>query len=134
VISGDTAPCARLESAAANADVLVHEGLAPDMVAVQREAALRHGRANLASIFHDILAYHTTPEQAAGIAERAHVSLLLLTHVIPPLPLKALEGPFLGRARSIFHGRMRVGRDGDFIILPAGSTEILETNRLRFIL
>jgi len=134
VISGDTAPCARIESAAANADVLVHEGLAPNMVAVQREAALRHGRANLASIFHDILSYHTTPEQAAGIAERAHVSLLLFTHVIPPLPLNALEGPFLGRARNIFHGRMRVGRDGDFIILPAGSTEILETNRLRFFL
>lgn len=134
VISGDTAPSARVETAAAGADVLVHEGLAPNLAAVQREAALRHGRANLASIFHDILSYHTTPEQAAGIAERAHVRLLLFTHVIPPLPLAALEGPFLGSARNIFHGRLRVGRDGDFITLPAGSREVLETNRLRFFL
>src|SRR5271169_6079605 len=132
VISVDTAPSARVEAAAAGADVLVHEGLAPNLVAIQREAALRHGRANLASIFHDILSYHTTPEQAAGIAERAHVGMLLFTHVIPPLPLDALEGPYLGKAGSIFHGRIRVGRDGDFIILPAGSTAILETNRLRF--
>jgi len=134
VISGDTAPCQRVEVAAAMADVLVHEALAPNLVAVQREAALRHGRTNLASIFHDILSYHTTPEQAAGIAERAHARMLLFTHVIPPLPLAALESPFLGNARRIYHGRLRVGRDGDFIILPANSTEILQTNRLNFFL
>jgi len=132
VISGDTAPCPRLEQAAEGADVLVHEGLAPNMVAMQRAAALRHGRTNLAAIFHDILSYHTTPEQAAGIAERAHVRMLLFTHVIPPLPIKALEGPYLGRARSIFHGQIRVGHDGDFISLPAGTKEIRRTNRLNF--
>jgi ribonuclease Z len=132
VVSGDTAPSPRLEAAAQGADVLVHEGLAPNLVAVQRAAALRHGRANLAAIFHDILSYHTTPEQAAAIAERAHVRMLLFTHVIPPLPLSALDGPYLGRTRQIFHGQVRVGRDGDFISMPAGSTEIRRTNRLNF--
>ena len=29
---------------------------------------------------------------------------LLFTHVIPPLPLEALEGPLLGKSRQIFHG------------------------------
>ena len=130
VVSGDTAPSPRLEAAAQGADVLVHEGLAPNMVAVQRAAALRHGRANLAKIFNDILSYHTTPEQAAAIAERAHVRMLLFTHVIPPLPVSALDGPYLGRTRQIFHGRVQVGRDGDFVSLPAGSTEIKRTNRL----
>jgi ribonuclease Z len=130
VVSGDTAPCPCVEAAAKDADVLVHEGLAPNMVAVQRAAALRHGRANLAAIFHDILSYHTTPEQAAGIAERAHVKMLLFTHVIPPLPLGALDGPFLGKSRAIFHGAIRVGRDGDFVTLPVGTQEIRRTNRL----
>ena len=130
VVSGDTSPSPHLEAAAQGADVLVHEALAPNLVALQRNAALAHGRANLAAILHDILSYHTTPEQAAAIAERAHVRYLLLTHVIPPLPLDALEGPFLGRSRQIFHGPLGVGHDGDFLILPAGTSEIRHTNRL----
>ncbi|MFV4649318.1 hypothetical protein ACNJUT_22245, partial [Mycobacterium tuberculosis] len=97
VISGDTAPSPRLEAAAKGADLLVHEGLAPGLVAIQREAAIKDGRPNLAAILHDILSYHTTPEAAAGIAERAQVKYLLFTHIIPPLPMRALEGPFLGR-------------------------------------
>jgi ribonuclease Z len=131
VVSGDTAVSPRLEAVAQGADVLVHEGLSPNLVAIQRKAALAHGRANLAAIMHDILSYHTTPEQAAGEAERAHVRYLLFTHVIPPLPLTALEGPWLGQARSIFHGTIRVGHDGDFLTLPAGTTEIRRTNRLK---
>jgi len=130
VVSGDTAPSARLEAAAHGADVLVHEGLAPNLVAIQHAQALKAGRANLAAITHDILSYHTSPEAAAGIAERAKVRYLLFTHIIPPLPVRALEGPFLGGARDIFHGTVRVGHDGDFLSLPAGSTEIRRTDRL----
>jgi ribonuclease Z len=130
VVSGDTAASPRVEQMAQGADVLVHEGLAPNLVALQRQAALKYGRANMAAIFHDILSYHTTPEQAAGIAERAHVRMLLFTHVIPPLPLRALEGPFLGNSRHIFHGLLRIGHDGDFISLPAGSRRIESGNRL----
>ena len=130
LISGDTAASARLETAARGVDVLVHEGLAPDLVAVQRRAASAHGHANLAAILHDIVAYHTAPEQAAAIAQRAHARMLLFTHVIPPLPLRALDGPFLGRSRAIFSGRVQVGRDGDFVSLPAGTTEIRRTNLL----
>jgi ribonuclease Z len=51
--------------------------------------------------------------------------------VIPPLPLRALEGPFLGRSRDIFRGEIRVGHDGDFISLPAGTSEIRYSNRLK---
>jgi len=131
VVSGDTAPSARLERDAQGADVLVHEGLAPNLVAEMRDAALAHGRTNTAQVLHDILSYHTTPEQAAAIAQRAHVRLLLFTHVIPPMPLRALEGPFLGRTRDIFHGKVRVGRDGDLVTLPANSQEIRVSNRLR---
>jgi ribonuclease Z len=130
VISGDTAPSPRLEAAARGADVLVHEGLAPNLVAVQRKAALAGGKPNLAAIMHDILSYHSTPEAAAAIAQRDHVRYLLFTHIIPPLPVRALEGPWLGRARDIYDGPVRVGHDGDFLSLPAGSTEVRRTNRL----
>lgn len=131
VLSGDTAPSPRLEAAARGADVLVHEALAPNMVALMGDAARRHGRDNIAHIAHDILGYHTTPEQAAAIAQRAHVRLLLLNHIIPPLPTPLLDDEFLGRSRSIFHGPIQVGQDGDFISLPAASHAIVRANRLR---
>ncbi|MGA0603499.1 MBL fold metallo-hydrolase [Caulobacter sp. KR2-114] len=131
VVSGDTAPSARLEAAARGADVLVHEALAPNLVAVQRQEALKAHRDNLAAIFHDILSYHTTPEQAAAIAERDHVRYLLYTHLIPPLPSTALYPAFLGRSGEIFHGRIRVGEDGDLLSLPTGSQEIRLSHRLR---
>ena len=129
VISGDTAPSARLEAEARGADLLAHEGLSPALVQIQHDAAVKAGRTNLAAITHDILSYHTTPEQASAIAERAGVRYLLFEHVIPPLPFKALEGPWLGKSRKIFHGTIRVGHDGDFISLPVGSRKIQSTNR-----
>ncbi|MEO8114222.1 MAG: MBL fold metallo-hydrolase [Phenylobacterium sp.] len=130
VVSGDTAPSARLEAAAKGADVLVHEALSPELVAVQRRQAAAAGRDNYAAILHDILSYHSSPEQAAAIAQRAGVKDLLLYHIIPPLPVRALEGPFLGKARRIFTAPLQVGHDGDFISLPAGSREIRHTNRM----
>lgn len=131
VISGDTAPSARLEAAARNADVLVHEALAPNLVAIQRAEAIKAHRDNLAAIFHDILSYHTTPEQAAAIAERDHVRYLLYTHIIPPLPSRALYPAFLGRSGEIFHGQIKVGEDGDLLTLPTGSQDIRLSHRLR---
>lgn len=133
VVSGDTAPSPRLEAAARGADVLTHEGLAPNLVAAQHDAALAAGRENTAAILHDILSYHTTPEAAAGIAQRAGVRYLIFDHIIPPLPTPALNGSFLGRAPQIFHGPIRVGQDGDFVSLPAGGTQISYTNRLHTI-
>ncbi len=56
---------------------------------------------------------------------------LLLSHIIPPLPSRVFDGIFLGRARQIFHGPVRVGQDGDFLSLPPGTTDIRRVNRLK---
>lgn len=130
VISGDTRKTASVQAAAQDADVLVHEALSPAMVKLQEDAANAAGKPNLAHIFHDIVGYHTTPHEAAEIARDAHVRYLLLDHIVPPLPIEALEGPFLDDARSVFSGPIRIGRDGDLVSLPAGSTEV--TYRRRF--
>ncbi|MBY0519934.1 MAG: MBL fold metallo-hydrolase [Sphingomonas sp.] len=129
VISGDTAPAKSVEMAARGADVLVHEALSVRMVAMQHDAAVRAGRTNLAQIFDDIKSYHATPEQAADIAERAGAKVLLLTHIVPPLPYSILEVPFLGTARARFKGQLIVGHDGDEILLPAGSDHIQVVKR-----
>ncbi len=131
VISGDTTPSARVESAARGADLLVHEALAPNLVALLVDGARAAGRSNLKKIFTDILDYHTTPEQAADIARRAGVGYLLLHHIVPALPLAALEQPFLGSARTRFNGPLKLGRDGDFISMPVGTKAISATNRLQ---
>ncbi|WP_374574406.1 MBL fold metallo-hydrolase [Phenylobacterium sp.] len=128
VISGDTAPAASVEAAAKGADLLVHEALSPTLVKMQEETARAAGRDNLAHVFHDIVGYHTSPEQAAEIAQRAGVKYLVLSHIVPALPVKALEGPFLGGARSKFSGTLRLGEDGDFFSLPAGS-DAIETSK-----
>ena len=130
VISGDTKASAAVEKAAAGADVLVHEALSPALVGMIGSAAKKAGRDKLTKIMADILDYHTTPEEAAEIAARAKVKRLLLYHIVPPLPVSALEGPFLGRARELFSGPLSVGRDGDLVSMPAGSTEVSLANRL----
>ncbi|WP_300574458.1 MBL fold metallo-hydrolase [Phenylobacterium sp.] len=130
VLSGDTTPSPVVEAQARGADLLVHEALSIDLVNRQRAAAEAAGRTNLAQIFGDITDYHTTPEQAAQLAERAGVKFLLLNHIVPPLALRALEGPFLGEARDQFSGPLQVGRDGDLISLPTGSDEVLAGRRM----
>lgn len=131
VLSGDTKPSPHLEAVANKADLLVHEALSPELVKMVHDAAQKAGRTGLTAILNDIPGYHTSPEQAAAIAERAGVKMLLLNHIVPPLRLKALEGPFLGKSRQIYHGRLQVGIDGDVVSLPANSDRIETSNRLK---
>ncbi|MBS0385609.1 MAG: MBL fold metallo-hydrolase [Proteobacteria bacterium] len=119
VISGDTAPSPVVQRQATNADLLIHEGLSPELVGIMEQTARAQHRDNLAKIFHDIVNYHTAPERAAEIAQAAHVQALAFTHITPQVPFGALEGPFLGNAARRFHGPIYVSRDGDLISLPA---------------
>jgi len=119
VISGDTAPSPVLQSVAKGADLLVHEALQPRLTRVLGDAAKRSGQPRLAQIMTDIENYHTTPEQVATIATTAGVKEVALTHIVPPLRVRALEGPFLGDARERFAGPLAIMADGDFISLPA---------------
>jgi ribonuclease Z len=49
---------------------------------------------------------------------------------VPPLPLRALEGPFLGTAREAYDGPLWIARDGDLLSMPAGGSDI-KRRRLR---
>jgi ribonuclease Z len=129
VLSGDTRKSAAVLREANDADVLVHEALSPVLAAALERAAAQAGRANLVKIFVDIQDYHTTPEQAAEIARDARVRYLMLNHIVPALPVPGMEKAFLGGALEIYSGPMRVGADGDFLSLPAGSTEVKVSRR-----
>jgi ribonuclease Z len=129
VVSGDTSKSANLTRFAKGSDLLVHEGLAPHLVAMMTDAAVAAGRTNIAKVTRDILSYHTTPVEAAEVARDAGVRMLVFTHVIPPLPLGVIEALFLKGVADVWPGPVVVGRDGMTFTLPAGS-EAIDRNAL----
>lgn len=130
VVSGDTVKSANLQRFADGADLLVHEALAPHLVAVLTRGAEQAGRERIAKITRDILDYHATPVEAAEVARDAGVGFLLYTHIVPPLPLAPLEDAFVRGVDAVYDGPFRVGRDGTTVHLPAGSDAIRVEERL----
>lgn len=130
VISGDTRKSLAVQREAEGVDLLLHEALSPALTAQLGLAAEAAGRSNLVKVFADIPDYHTTPEEAAEIARDAGVGYLLFNHITPPLPIPGLQQAFHGEAETIYKGDVRVGIDGDFISLPAGSKDMKHSNRM----
>lgn len=128
-ISGDTKKSANLAAQARGVDLLVHEALAPQLVARMNAAAKAAGRANLAKITADIPDYHTTPVQAAELATEVGAKHLLLHHVVPPLPLPGLDAIFLEGVSDAFAGGVTLGRDGTLISLPSGGSAVEVSQR-----
>jgi ribonuclease Z len=130
VVSGDTATSSNLVRVAAGADVLVHEGMSPRLVGVLEEEAQAAGRRGPADLFHNLQSYHARPSDAADEASAAKVRALIFTHLIPPIPAGALEGPFLDDARDHFSGPLSIAEDGDLVSLPADGGELTRRNLL----
>jgi ribonuclease Z len=126
-ISGDTAYYPPFAVAAHGSDVVVHEAQNNDLVAVLGSVFTSAGRARPAKIMHDIPDYHTTPVQAAQIANQAGAKLLLFTHIIPPLPNWIAERAFLTGVSDARHGDWMLGHDGTLIRLPGHSDAIEKT-------
>jgi ribonuclease Z len=129
VVSGDTAKSANLEASARGVDLLVHEALAPQLVARMNAAATAAGRTNLAKITADIPDYHTSPVEAAQIAQATGAKHLLFYHVVPPLPLPGLDRVFLEGVSDAYAGGVTLGRDGTLISLPSGSDAVEVSKR-----
>ncbi len=124
VVSGDTAPSRSVEAAARGADLLVHEALQPEMVETLATGLRKAGRIQTGQIMHDILDYHASPVQAADSAQRAGVKMLVLSHIVPPLPSRYFNAAFLDGTASHFDGPIVIGEDGQYFSLPAGGQQI----------
>ncbi|MCW2968449.1 MAG: fold metallo-hydrolase, partial [Solirubrobacteraceae bacterium] len=131
VISGDTAATPGLVRVAMGADLLIHDALSRNLLKLVEDAAGRAGLAGRAKIMSDLPDYHASPQEAADAAREAGVGALVLTHIVPPLPLKALEGPFLGDAAQRFTGPLWIARDGDLYIQAVGTTGVERTGLFR---
>ena len=123
-ISGDTIRSPNLERVCTGADVIVHEALQPVMVTQMQEALEAQGNANTAKVMFDIKDYHTSPEDAAKSAQVAGTKMLVLSHLVPPLPSSFLYPAFLGDAKDHFDGPIVVGEDGMLFSLPANGNTI----------
>ncbi|MBM7567865.1 MBL fold metallo-hydrolase [Paenibacillus sacheonensis] len=107
VISGDTVPVASMEKQAAGADLLVHEAYNKPWLDALIAQHPEHEKA-----LANPAKYHTTTLEAAGIAQRAGVKHLLLTHHIPaPEANPAAEQAYIEGMADIYDGPITVGRD-----------------------
>jgi ribonuclease Z len=125
VFSGDTKRDANIATFGKDADVLIHEALAPHMVHMLEEGLDGRGDRR-AKIMHDIPDYHATPVQAAESANEAGVKLLVYTHIVPRLPNAIAERVFLRGVSDVRSDGVILGYDGLYLELPAGSDEIVE--------
>jgi len=130
VISGDTVKHAGLLRMARGVDLLVHEAQANHMVAVVGQTAAEIGRDRIAKIMGDIPSYHTTPVEAAQIANEAGVRMLVMYHLTPPPPNRLAERVFLRGVSEVRSDPTILADDGLVVTLPLGSTDVT-TEHLR---
>ena len=109
VFSGDTTVNDDLIALAQGADILVHQ--VADLGYLER-----HGFTGAA--LERMAALHTDVTQVGGVAERAGVRELILTHYLPAEPDAITDKEWADRARQGFSGRTTAGRDGLRRTLP----------------
>lgn len=128
-VSGDTSAYEPLAQAARGSDVLVHEAQSNMLVGILGKALAQAGRPRPAKIMHDIPTYHTTPVEAAKIANEAGAKLLVFTHINPPLPNGIAERAFLEGVSDVRASGWILGRDGTLVRLP-GRSDTIETTTI----
>jgi ribonuclease Z len=110
---------------------LIHEAISPRLDAIMHQAAQSSDRENIGAIFHDILDYHTSPEDAGRVAQEAGAGALAITHFLPQTPLPGLAQTFVDAAKTTYDGPVFAMRDGDVISLPREGG-MLRSHHLRF--
>lgn len=125
VISGDTVRSANLVAAARDADLLLHEALAPHVVKTIEEVTRTADQPRLAKVMLDIPDYHASPVDAAHVANEANVRRLVLYHLVPGPSSGIAQDAFL-RDVSRVRGDVTLAHDGAVYALPVGTDAIHE--------
>lgn len=117
VLSGDTKKCDQVIKFAQDADILVHEVMATDLIkragSLQQEA----GNQRIADIMLDITDYHTNPTEVAEVAKAANVKALIMNHIAPSPDNAILRQQFTKGLSSIYSGPITLAEDGDLFII-----------------
>jgi ribonuclease Z len=124
VVSGDMSAHPPLVQASEGADLLMSEAIARDMIRTMGATAREAGRPRVAAIMHDIQSYHISPQEAADIANRAKVQLLVFYHLLPAPDNPLTRRVFAQGVREVRQGDWTLADDGSLYTLPIGSDEI----------
>ena len=101
-----------------NADVLIHEVLQPQLVKAITDALDAAEVDALSKLLTDTLDYHTTPVEAAEIANAANVDTLVFNHFAPP-PANAIAARiFMRGVKDVRPQGAVMSDDGMRITLP----------------
>jgi ribonuclease Z len=122
VLTGDTVFTESLIHHSKGADVLVSEALNHEMSDMVADAG-RDSDSNISTVAEDIQDYHLGPEEAGIVAREAGIPVLIISHVLPPVPVDFLVNPFLADARAVYDGKVRMANDGTLISMPVNSDE-----------
>jgi ribonuclease BN (tRNA processing enzyme) len=109
VFSGDTTANEDLVALAQEADILVH--CVADLGYLERHGTTGAELKRMAGL-------HTDVTQVGGVAERARVRELILTHYLPAEPGAISEAEWAAHAGTTFTGKTTAGRDGLRRVLP----------------
>lgn len=118
LISGDTRQDMRLARFGQGVDLLAHEAQNNAIVARIGAANAEHGRPRYAKVMSDIPSYHTSPVEAAEVANAAEAGTLLLYHLTPPPPNKVAEWAFLRGVKDVRPAGTVLATDGMLLTLP----------------
>ncbi|MCE7999037.1 MAG: MBL fold metallo-hydrolase [Rhodobiaceae bacterium] len=124
VFSGDTVRDQNMVRFGADADVMVHEVMGMANIHAIIGALRGNGQSTTAKILTDASEVHTSPVDAAEIANEANASLLIYNHIVPPMPLGVMEDIFMRGVSDVRSEGVVIGFDGLRVRLPAGSDEI----------
>lgn len=124
LVTGDLKFHPSLVKAAQDVDVLVSEAIAVSMTRALGRGASSAGRARAAAIMHDIEDYHITPEQAARIANDAHVRLLVFYHLLPAPDNALARRVFTRGVDQARRGNWTIADDGSMYTMPIGSETV----------
>jgi ribonuclease Z len=123
-ISGETAKSSNLISAAAGADLLIHEAEAKHMIRIVQQVASEQHDLLMQETLSGIQRYHSTPVEAAEVANEAGVRLLVLSHLAPSPQNLVARWTFMRGVSTVRPRGVELGEDGMLITLPIGSREI----------
>ncbi|MFN8548620.1 MAG: MBL fold metallo-hydrolase [Candidatus Eisenbacteria bacterium] len=124
VVTGDLKYHRPLVTGAANADLLVSEAISRDMTHSLEHAAEGVGRDRTAAIMHDVQDYHISPEEAATIANDAHVTLLAYYHLLPAPDGFLARRLFASGVNRVRKGKWTMADDGSLYTMPLGGHDV----------
>jgi ribonuclease Z len=118
VVTGDLKNHPPLVAGASGADLLVSEAISRSMTRSLEDAAHAVSRERTAAIMHDVQDYHISPEEAAAIANRAGVRMLVFYHLLPAPDGALPRRLFADGVDRVRRGDWTMADDGSLYTLP----------------